>query len=62
MPRYTYDIVDREDTAIESNIPTRSQAETYLEFLRDKYPHETYHIVEKTIYTVKGLGRDPDLH
>lgn len=62
MPRYTYHIVDRDNQQIESNIPTRAQAETYLEFLRDKYPHETYAIKETTIYTVKGLGRDPDLH
>lgn len=62
MATYRYHIVDRQGTRVESNIPAEDQAETFLQFLKDKNPHETYSIERERIYTVKGLGRDPDLH
>lgn len=62
MPTYRYHIVDAQGTRVESNIPDRDQAETYRQFLVDKYPYETYSIEQERIYTVRGMGRDPDLH
>ncbi len=33
------------------------------DFLRERgYSPDEYEIVERTVYTVKGMGRDPDLH
>lgn len=62
MPQYRYHIVDRNGVRVEENIPARDQAETYIEFLKDQHPHETYSIEQERIYTVTGMGRDPDLH
>ena len=62
MPTYRYHIVDRNGVRVEENIPTEDQATTYLEFLKDQQPHEEYTIEQERIYTVKGMGRDPDLH
>lgn len=62
MATFKYHIVDRQGTRVESNIPAEDQAETFLQFLKDKNPHETYTIEKERIYTVTGLGRDPDLH
>lgn len=38
------------------------QAHETLLLLQTEYPKHTLEIEEYTIYTVKGLGRDPDLH
>lgn len=62
MPTYRYHIVDRNGTRVEENIPTEDQANTYLEFLKGQHPHEEYSVERERIYTVKGMGRDPDLH
>lgn len=62
MAVYRYHIVDRTNTRVEENIPALDQAETYIEFLKQQNPHETYSIEQERVYTVKGLGRDPDLH
>jgi len=62
MPTYRYHIVDRAGTPVEENIPTEDQAYTYLEFLKSQHPHEEYTVKQERIYTVKGMGRDPDLH
>lgn len=62
MPSYRYHIVDRNGTRVEENIPTEDQAHTYLEFLKGQHPHEEYSVEQERIYTVKGMGRDPDLH
>ena len=62
MPSYRYHIVDRNGTRVEENIPTEDQAYTYLEFLKGQHPHEEYSVEQERIYTVKGMGRDPDLH
>jgi hypothetical protein len=62
MAVYRYHIINRAGERVESNIPTEDQAQTYLEFLKQQNPHETFSIEQERVYTVKGLGRDPDLH
>ena len=62
MASFKYHIVDSTGNRIESDIPELEQAETFVQFLLENHPHETYTIEQERIYTVKGLGRDPDLH
>ena len=62
MASFKYHIVDSMGNRIESDIPELEQAETFVQFLQETHPHETYTIEQERIYTVKGLGRDPDLH
>ena len=62
MPTYRYHIVDTQGNRVESNIPDRDQAETFRQFLVDKNPYERYEIEQERVYTVRGMGRDPDLH
>jgi len=57
-----YHILDTSKKTCESNIPTQAQAQTVINFLCEQNPGETYTIQEEEIHTVKGLGRDPDLH
>lgn len=53
-----YDIVV--DEAVVETLPTYEQA---FEYTQHNYTTESeYAIVERTYSTVKGLGRDPDLH
>lgn len=53
-----YDIVV--DDAVVETVYTREQAYEYTEQL--ELTSSEYTIVERTYSTVKGLGRDPDLH
>ena len=64
MPQhFKYHIVDRQGIRVESNIPDEYQAETVLQFLKDRNPTEEYSIEKEQFYIVKdGFGRDPDLH
>lgn len=62
MATFKYSILNRRGDVVEDNIPEREQAETYVKFLQDNNPSETYSVEETRVYTVKGLGRDPDLH
>ena len=64
MPEhYRYHIVDRQGIRVESNIPDEYQAETVLQYLKDRNPTEEYSIEKEQFYIVKdGFGRDPDLH
>mgnify|MGYP001167552421 FL=1 len=64
MPQhYRYHVVDRQGIRVESNIPDEYQAETVLQFLKDRNPTEEYTIEKEQFYIVKdGFGRDPDLH
>ena len=64
MPQhYRYHVVDRQGIRVESNIPDEYQAETVLQFLKDRNPTEEYTIEREQFYIVKdGFGRDPDLH
>lgn len=43
-------------------IPTLVQAQEVLMFLQQDAPQNELEIEEYRKYTVKGLGRDPDLH
>ncbi len=43
-------------------IPTLAQAQEVMMFLQQDAPHNELEIEEYRKYTVKGLGRDPDLH
>ena len=66
MPKTLYRIIDNRDNSIRANaIPDESVAlETVNIYNKadgvaysDRYSIESY-----TVYTVTGLGRDPDLH
>jgi hypothetical protein len=66
MPQTLYRIIDNRDNSLRANgIPSREDAvETvaiYLQNDRDASANR-YSIESYTVYTVKGLGRDPDLH
>ena len=54
--------VDRCSQIVANSIPELSQAQEILHFLQKDYPDSTFDIESYTVYTVKGLGRDPDLH
>lgn len=62
--RSEYDIVDGRGVVIESSIPDRRQAEDMIVMMQTIQQIDTqeYSIVERRVATVKGLGRDPDLH
>ena len=45
-----------------NGIPTLEQAHEVLHFLQQDTPGNELEIESYTTYTVKGLGRDPDLH
>ena len=62
--RSEYDIVDGRGVVIESSIPDRRQAEDMIVMMQTIQMIDTqeYSIVERRVATVKGLGRDPDLH
>ena len=62
--RSEYDIVDGRGVVIESSIPDRRQAEDMIVMMQTIQMIDTqeYVIVERRVATVKGLGRDPDLH
>ena len=45
-----------------SGIPTLEQAHEVLHFLQQDAPGNAIEIESYTKYTVRGLGRDPDLH
>ena len=53
-----YDIVV--DDSVVETVYTREQAYEYTE--QCKLTSSEYTVVERTYSTVKGLGRDPDLH
>ena len=57
---YRYHIV-LDDTVIEKNIPDRSQAEAYRQFLAQRDSLD-YTIEREHVPQARGLGRDPDLH
>ena len=61
--RYTFDVVDARGEVIEQNLSSEEEAHTYIAMLQDQ-GHDTasWTIVKNEHYTVKGLGRDPDLH
>ena len=62
--RSEYDIVDGRGVVIESSIPDRRQAEDMIVMMQtiQQIDTQAYEIIERRVATVKGLGRDPDLH
>ena len=62
--RSEYDIVDGRGVVIESSIPDRRQAEDMITMMQtiQQIDTQAYEIIERRVATVKGLGRDPDLH
>ena len=62
--RSQQDIVDGRGVVIESSIPDRRQAEDMIVMMQtiQQIDTQAYEIVERRVATVKGLGRDPDLH
>jgi hypothetical protein len=66
MPQTLYRIIDNRDNSLRANgIPSREDAvETVAIYLQnDRNPSANRYTIESyTVYTVKGLGRDPDLH
>ena len=66
MPQTLYRIIDNQDNSLRANgIPSKDLAlETVAIYQQndrnssiDRYSIESY-----TVYTVQGMGRDPDLH
>lgn len=55
-----YDFTERHILA--SGIPTEEQAREVLHFLKLEYPHNELEIESYQKSSVRGLGRDPDLH
>lgn len=53
-----YDIYDDEGNPVELGLNSREEAWEYAE----QNQLTDYSIVERPVYTVTGLGRDPDLH
>jgi len=61
--RYTYNIVDVRDSIIETNLGTEDEAYEIMSMMQSQgIDTSGYRIIEIQHYTVKGLGRDPDLH
>ena len=58
-----YRIYDHTDqNTLASGIPTLEQAHEVLHFLKLEYPNNTIEIESYRKSSVRGLGRDPDLH
>ena len=58
--KYLFDIVCTRDRSVVAELNTYDEAYEYMTMM-ELNPTE-YEIVKRTVYTVKGLGRDPDLH
>ena len=60
--RYTFDVLDAQDNVLD-NLTSETEAHDYIAIMRDS-EHNTsdWHIRKREHATVKGLGRDPDLH
>lgn len=61
MPTYRYHIETERGERLESNIPDEKTATTVVNFLQERRTDKLT-VVREQIYTVRGLGRDPDLH
>ena len=61
--RYTYDVLDARENTIETGLSSEAEAHEYIAVMRDSGQDTSgWHIREQEHATVKGLGRDPDLH
>jgi len=63
MPQTVFKIIETVTQKVEL-IGCSSETEAYevMQQLQDANPRGVYEIVSETLYTVKGLGRDPELH
>jgi hypothetical protein len=59
---FVYNIIDASGTTWEHRIPTQEAAQAALDVLQQVNPETPLSIEQVQIYTVQGLGRDPDLH
>lgn len=66
MPKTLYRIIDKQDNSLRANaIPDEHTAQETVNIYNsaDGVAHsDRYSIESYTVYTVKGMGRDPDLH
>lgn len=62
VPTYRYHVLNRQGERRESNLPDLATAEACVDHLKSQEPHDLFTIEQEQIYTVQGLGRDPDLH
>ena len=63
MPQTHYRVVDEElQQTVANAIGSYEEAYQIAEMYKQDYPRSTFQIETYTVYTVKGLGRDPDLH
>ena len=66
MPQTLYRIIDNTDNSLRANgIPTIEMARETVAIYEqnDRNAHvDRYSIESYTVYTVKGMGRDSDLH
>ena len=66
MPKTLYRIIDNTDNSIRANsIPDEHTAQETVSIYEqaDGVPYSDRYTIESyTVYSVKGLGRDPDLH
>jgi hypothetical protein len=63
MPLTNYRVIDCTTNEIVANaIPTHEAAYEIATMYTLDYPNSTFTVESYTQYTVKGLGRDPDLH
>jgi hypothetical protein len=61
--RYTFNIVDVLGNIVEEGLSSEEEASTVLGILQHNGIDTSSYIINKIEhYTVKGLGRDPDLH
>ena len=58
--KYLFDIVCTRDGSVVAELNSYEEAFEYMTMMELRT--DEYEIVERTVYTVKGLGRDPDLH
>jgi len=63
MPQTLYRVIDRERNEIVANgLPSYEEAYTIASMYEVDYPSTGFEVESYTHYTVKGLGRDPELH
>lgn len=61
--RYTYDVLDARENTIETGLSSEAEAHDYIAIMRDSgMDTADWHIRKVEHATVKGYGRDPDLH
>lgn len=61
--RYTYDIVDTQGNKVHENLCSKEEAHEVIQIMQSQgIDTSQFEIIENMHYTVKGLGRDPDLH